>query len=56
MENENRRILVLWKTRIQEFSFCGKQESETSSFLENENPRILVLWDSRIGEFLFCEK
>ena len=23
VENENPRILVLWKTRIREFSFCG---------------------------------
>ena len=27
MENENPRILNLWKTRIREFSFCGKRES-----------------------------
>ena len=26
VENENPRILVLWKTRIREFSFCGKRE------------------------------
>ena len=57
-----RRILVLWKTRTGEFSFCGKPESENfffffssenSRFVENGNWRILVLWKTKIGEFFF---
>ena len=59
MEHENPGILVLWKTRSPEFSFCGKpefsffgkRESENSRFVDNENPRILVLWNTRIREF-----
>ena len=27
LENQNPRILVLWKMRLREFSFYGKQES-----------------------------
>ena len=59
MENENPRILVLWKTRIREFSFCGKQESENlwkTRTLVLWKRRILVLWKTRIGEFSFCGK
>ena len=41
VENGNRRILVLWKTRIGEFFFFY--------------PRILVLWKTGTGEFSFCE-
>ena len=60
MEHENPRILVLWKTRIPEFSFCGKpefsffgkRESENSRIVENENARILVLWNTRISPAL----
>ena len=48
VENENLRILVLWKTRIREFSFCGKRESPFFFY-----PRIPVLWKTRIGEFFF---
>ena len=51
MENGNWRILVLWKTRIGEFSFSGKSESENSCFVENANSEIL---EKR--EFLFCGK
>ena len=40
VENGNRRILVLWKTRIGEFFFFL---SENSRFVENGNWRILVL-------------
>ena len=62
MENENPRILVLWKKRIREFSFCGKRESENSSyvkneisrFVENENQQIFVLSEIPIREFPFC--
>ena len=54
VENGNWRILVLWKTRIGEFSFFGKSESENSRFVENETPRILVLWKTRMPKF--CEK
>ena len=54
------RILVLWKKRLrefsfyrkQQFSFCGKRESENSLFVENETPRILVLWKTRIRKFV----
>ena len=56
MQNENPRILVLWKTRIGEFSFFGKSESENSRFVENETPRILVLWKRRIGRFVEKKK
>ena len=52
MENGNWRILVLWKTRIGEFSFFGKSESENSCFVENETPKILVLWKTRIPKFV----
>ena len=52
----NVRILVLWKTRIPEFSFCGKREFKNSCFVENETPRILVLWKPRTREFAFCGK
>ena len=45
MQNENPRILVLWKTRIGDFFF-----------LENQNPRILVLWKTRLREFSFYGK
>ena len=34
------RILVLWKTRIGEFSFSGKRDSKNSRFVENENSEI----------------
>ena len=33
-------ILVLWKTRIGEFSFSGKRDSKNSRFVENENSEI----------------
>ena len=56
MQNENPRILVLWKTRIGEFSFFGKSESENSRFVENETPRILVLWKTRIRRFVEKKK
>ena len=41
-------MLVLWKTRIKEFSFSAKREPENSRFVENENPRIFVLSKTRI--------
>ena len=49
----------MWKTGTEEFSFCGKPESENffffvsenSRFVENGNGRILVLWKTRIGDF-----
>ena len=47
------RILVLWKTRIREFSFCGKRESENSRFVENENREFSFC---RKPEFPFCGK
>ena len=56
VENENSRILVLWKIRIREFSFCGQRESENFLFAENENPRIVVSWKMRIREFSFRGK
>ena len=34
------RILILWKTRIGEFSFSGKRDSKNSRFVENENSEI----------------
>ena len=51
MENENPRILVLWKKRIRHF-------------VKNENPRIFVLsktrilflWKMRMREISICEK
>ena len=33
-------MLVLWKARIKEFSFCAKREPENSRFVEKENPTI----------------
>ena len=56
MENGNWRILVLWKTRIGEFSFFGKSESDKSRLAEIETWRILVLWKTGTGDFSFCEK
>ena len=50
VENENPRILVLWKTRIGEFSFCGKRESPFFFY-----PIILVLWKTGTG-ISFCGK
>ena len=46
LENAHPRIRVLWKTRLREFSFCGKRESENSRFVENQNRRIFFFFFS----------
>ena len=53
VENENPRILVLWKTRIPIYFFFFL--SENSRFVENGNWN-LVLWKTRIGDFFFLSE
>ena len=56
VENDNRRILFLWKIGIREFPFYAEQESENSRFVENQNWRIFFFWKIRIREISFCGK
>ena len=45
-------MLVLWKTRSKEFSFCAKREPENSRFLEKENPTICGKRESLNSRFV----
>ena len=46
------RILVLWKTRIREFSLSGKRDSKNSRFMENKNLEICGKKKKRRGPAL----
>ena len=48
-----RELSFRGETRIREFSFRVKRESEDSRFVENENPRFFFFF---IREFSFCGK